>query len=139
MILQVSLHELPFRKARMDMVSHNNNSIHVIDDDRVVRHSLTQLLNKYGYDVKQFGSAEEYLDQIDEEFDGYILLDHKMQGMTGLELQEVLHTINVSPGIIFISAMGDQIRARALENGALEVFDKPFEFKELLKLIKVNN
>ena len=117
----------------------DHTSIHVIDDDRVVRHSLTQLLNKYGYDVKYFGSAEEYLDQVEEEFNGYLLLDHKMQGMTGLELQQELSKKNVHPGIIFITAMGEQIRERALQNGALRVFDKPFDFNELLNIINVNN
>ena len=110
--------------------------IHVVDDDRVVCHSLKQILRKYGFDVEVYNSAEEYLSDLIEGYDGYLLLDHKMSGMSGLELQEVLSSKNVSPSIIFISAMSDQIRERALANGALHVFEKPFDPTILIDVLK---
>ena len=111
------------------------NSIHLVDDDRVVAHSLTRILNKHGYHVEVFKSAEEYLDVLEDGYDGYLLLDYKMSGMTGLELQEELLEKNVNPRIIFITAMGEQIEQRALQNGALRVFDKPFDLNELIKIL----
>ena len=116
------------------MVNHKN-TIHVVDDDRIVCHSICQLLNKHGYQVEIFGSGEEYLEQLVEGYDGYLLLDHKMQGMSGLELQEALQKKNVQPEIIFITAMGEQIKEKALENGALCVFDKPFDLSKLIEIL----
>ena len=113
----------------------DNKNIHVIDDDRVICHSISQLLNKYGYDVEVFSSAEEYLDSVNEGYDGYLLLDHKMSGMTGLELQETLISKNINPRIIFITAMGEMIEKQALANGAIKVFEKPFDLKELIDIL----
>ena len=116
------------------MANHNKH-VHVIDDDRVICHSLSQILNKHGYEVEVFGSAEEYLDELNVNYDGYLLLDHKMTGMTGLELQEVLLEKNMQARIIFITAMGELIEKQALKNGALKVFDKPFDLSELIELL----
>ena len=88
--------------------------IHLVDDDRVVCHSLTKILNKHGFRVEVFISAEDYLDKVVDGYDGYLLLDYKMRGMTGLELQDALLEKNVNPKIIFITAMGEQIEQRAL-------------------------
>lgn len=112
-----------------------NKSIHVIDDDRVICHSISMLLNKCGFEVEVFTSAEQYLDSLVDGYDGYLLLDHKMSGMTGLELQEKLNNENVNPRIIFITAMGESIEKQALANGALKVFDKPFDLKELIDIL----
>lgn len=111
------------------------NYIHIVDDDRVVCHSLTRILNKHGYHVEVFRSAEHYLELMEDGYDGYLLLDYKMSGMTGLELQETLLEKNVNPKIIFITAMGDQIEQHALGNGALRVFDKPFDLNELIDML----
>ena len=116
----------------------HNNRIHVVDDDRVVCHSLCQILNKHGFDVESFQSAEEYLENLTEGFNGYLLIDHKMRGMTGLELQEKLLKENVHPTVIFITAMSEQIKERALENGALDVFEKPFDLNKLISLLNGN-
>lgn len=113
-----------------------SNCIHVVDDDRVVSHSLSQILHKHGFEVEVFNSAEEYLEQLTDGFDGYLLIDHKMGGMTGLELQEVLLEKNVNPNIIFITALGDQIKERAIANGALRVFEKPFNLNRLITLLQ---
>ena len=86
----------------MNNISNYKNYIHLVDDDRVVAHSLTRILNKHGYHVEVFRSAEHYLEEVDEDYDGYLLLDYKMSGMTGLELQEVLLKKNMKPRIIFI-------------------------------------
>jgi len=117
------------------MNKHANHRIHVVDDDRVICHSLSQILNKHGFEVEVFGSAEEYLNQLTEGYDGYLLLDHKLSGMNGLDLQEILLDKNVKPSIIFITAMSEQIHKRALANGALHVFEKPFDLNKLIALL----
>lgn len=112
-----------------------NNCIHVVDDDRVVCHSLCQILHKHGFEVESYQSAEEYLENLTEGFSGYLLIDHKMGGMSGLELQEKLLDENVHPTIIFITALSEQIKERALANGALDVFEKPFDLSKLITLL----
>lgn len=121
-----------YRNSNMNSTK---KSIHVVDDDRVICHSLSQILHKHGYEVEVFGSAEQYLEQLSEGYDGYLLLDHKMTGMTGLELQEALLERNVKPQIIFITAMGSSIEKKAMANGALKVFEKPFDLEELIELL----
>ena len=116
-------------------MSNFSNNIHVVDDDRIICHSISQFLNQHGYEVDVFDSAEHYLDALIEGYDGYLLLDHKMSGMTGLELQEILLEKNVNPRIIFITAMGELIEKQAIANGALKVFDKPFDLKELIDIL----
>ena len=59
-----------------------------------------------------------------------------MSGMTGLELQEQLLNENVHPTVIFITAMSEQIKERALANGALDVFEKPFDLSKLISLLQ---
>lgn len=119
----------------MSDILNTQKFIHLVDDDRVVCHSLTKILNKHGFQVEVFKSAEDYLDKIVDGYDGYLLLDYKMKGMTGLELQEALLEKNVNPRVIFITAMGEQIEQRALANGALRVFDKPFDLNELIEIL----
>ena len=85
--------------------------------------------------MEVYTSAEEYLERLKEGYDGFLVLDHKMGKMTGLELQEVLLRKNVKPSIIFITAMGDQVKEQALANGALRVFDKPFDLALLISLL----
>ena len=109
--------------------------IHLVDDDRVICHSLSQILHKHGFEVEVFGSAEEYLEVLDEAYEGYLLLDHKMTGITGLELQEILLKKNMHAKIIFITAMGDMIEKQALANGAIKVFEKPFDLSELIEIL----
>ena len=117
------------------MSSNYHNNIHVVDDDRVICHSISRLLDKHGYKVEVFSSAEQYLDSLIDGYDGYLLLDHKMSGMSGLELQEILIQRDIKPQIIFITAMGDLIEKQALANGAIKVFDKPFDLKELIDIL----
>jgi FixJ family two-component response regulator len=112
-----------------------SNCIHVVDDDRVICHSISRVLSKHGYDVEVFGSGEQYLESLIDGYDGYLLLDYKMRGMSGLELQEILLEKNVHPRVIFITAMGELIQKQALANGAVKVFDKPFDLKELIDIL----
>ena len=112
-----------------------HKNIHVIDDDRVICHSISQLLTKHGFDVQVFSSAEHYLNNVLEDYDGYLILDQKMSGMTGLELQEILLQKDIHPKIIFITAMGELIEKQAMANGAVKVFDKPFDLSELIKIL----
>ena len=101
--------------------------ITVIDDDDSVRESLQSLLRSTGYTVSVFPSAEHFLQQPDHPDADCLILDVRMPGMSGIELQRHLRSQGVNLPIIFITALGDEsTRARALAGGAVAVLVKPF-------------
>ncbi len=112
------------------------SKIYLVDDDRVVCHSLSLILRKYGYEVEVFNSAEDYLEQYDDAHIGVLLVDQNMPGMTGLELQKILNDKQTKLDIIFITAVYDAVCDLAINNGAKFVCEKPFDPKELVDLLK---
>ena len=113
-----------------------NTKIYLVDDDRIVCHSHTLILQKYGYDVEVFNSAEAFLESHPCPDEGILVLDHNMAGMTGLELQKKLNADGVDIPIVFITAMYKTVKESAIKNGAIGVFEKPFDPKELVDLLQ---
>jgi FixJ family two-component response regulator len=108
--------------------------VSVVDDDESVRESLPDLLNEFGYSVRTFSSALEFLasDALDQT--KCLLLDIAMPGMTGIELQAELKRRDKRLPIIFITATRDEaIRARVVELGAAACLIKPFSDTALLE------
>lgn len=113
-----------------------NSTVAVIDDDASVREALRGLLKSAGFRAEVFASAEEFLDSRRLANTACLILDVRMSGMSGLELQEHLIASNRAVPIIFITAHGDEeARARALERGAVEFLQKPFSDETLLDAI----
>jgi FixJ family two-component response regulator len=107
--------------------------IAIVDDDNSVRESLQGLLRSMGYKVKVFASAEEYLNSEQLHETDCLILDVRMPGMTGLELQRRLRAQSVSTPIIFITAHGEErIRAQALGEGASAFLVKPLTEEMIL-------
>ena len=99
----------------------------VVDDDESVRESLPDLLREFGFAVRAFSSAEEFLASDCVEQSNCLILDIAMPGMTGPELQQELSVRRHEIPIIFITAQRDEtVRARVLERGAVECLFKPF-------------
>ena len=101
--------------------------VSVVDDDESVRESLPDLLREFGFAVRAFSSAEEFLasDCIDQT--SCLILDIAMPGMTGPDLQQELRVRRKEIPIVFITAQRDEIvRARVLGQGAVECLLKPF-------------
>ena len=106
--------------------------VSVVDDDESVRESLPDLLREFGLAVRAFSSAEEFLasDCVDQT--NCLILDIAMPGMTGPELQQELKSRGKEIPIIFITAQRDEtVRARVLEQGAVELLLKPFSDTDL--------
>ncbi|MBZ9866391.1 response regulator [Mesorhizobium sp. CA15] len=106
--------------------------ISVVDDDRSVRESLPDLLKEFGFSVKTFSSANEFLisDSIDET--RCLILDVAMPGMTGPELQLELARRGQLIPIVYITARKDStVRPRLMEQGAVECLFKPFSDRAL--------
>jgi two-component system response regulator FixJ len=116
---------------------YNYQSICIIDDDLSIRSSLTLLLESAGYHILCFSSAIEFLEfGIKQTNNGCIILDVKMAGLTGLDLQKELTSINCITPIIFITGHGDiPMSVQAMKDGAVNFLPKPFDDNELLDSI----
>jgi len=110
--------------------------ISVVDDDDSVRESLRGLIRSVGFAVKVFASAEEFLNSDHLRNTNCLILDVRMPGMNGLELQRQLAATDRKIPVIFITAHGDdEVRSRALNGGAVDYLLKPFSEEALLNAI----
>ncbi|MCG3149106.1 MAG: Response regulator protein TmoT [Verrucomicrobiae bacterium] len=111
--------------------------VYIVDDDHSMRRSLTRLMKSAGYRSTAFASAREFLDS-DRQHDGpaCVVLDVRMPGLSGLELQTELANNPPGPAIIFITGHGDvPMSVRAMKKGAVDFLLKPFQDKALLQAI----
>jgi FixJ family two-component response regulator len=110
--------------------------ISVVDDDESVRESLSGLIRSVGFGVMVFASAEEFLSSNRLLDTDCLILDVRMPGMSGIDLQRQLAASHTSIPVIFITAHGDEeARVRALNGGAVDYLLKPFSEEALLKAI----
>jgi FixJ family two-component response regulator len=110
--------------------------ISVVDDDESVRKSLESLLKSLGHSVKTFSSAEDFLNSEAPTKTDCLILDVRMPGMGGPDLQRELNRRGFRLPIVFISAHSDaEVRARVLNEGAVDCLLKPFGEEPLLKAI----
>ena len=110
--------------------------VSVVDDDESVRESLPDLLKEFGFSVRTFSSAEEFLASDNIEKNSCLILDVAMPGMTGPELQQELARRGLRIPIVFITAhANDTIRPRLIKQGAVECLFKPFSDAALQKAL----
>jgi FixJ family two-component response regulator len=110
--------------------------VSVVDDDESVRESLPGLLRMFGYSVRTFSSAKEFLASDGVGETRCLILDIAMPGMTGPDLQQELTVRCQEIPIIFITAQADEtVRTRLLEQGAVECLFKPFSDTALLEAL----
>ncbi|TDG23408.1 response regulator [Paraburkholderia silviterrae] len=109
----------------------------IVDDDVLVRKSLTSLLQSAGHIAASFASGEEFLASPWHVGAACILLDLKLKGMNGLEVQRRLIEQRVAAPIVFISSHADdEAVRRALERGARAFLHKPFSSDEMLEVVE---
>ncbi len=114
----------------------NNRIVFIVDDDDAVRDSLSFLMKSIGIESRGFASATEFLEFYDDNIAGCLVLDIRMPGMSGLELQDRLNEINAILPIIFITGHGDvPMAVEALKKGALDFIQKPFRDQDLIDRI----
>lgn len=111
--------------------------VYLVDDDAAVCHALSVFLERVGYHVRVFDCAENFLAVADETLQGVMLLDQRMTGMTGLELQQELGKRGVVLPIIFITGHGDvRMSVKAMKAGAVNFLEKPFSNEELVTVLR---
>jgi two-component system response regulator TtrR len=112
-------------------------TIHIVDDDEAMRDSLTWLLEGEGYRVACFHSAEAFLAARSDAMRGCLVLDVRMPDMSGLELHERLDALGSRLPIIFVTGHGDvPMAVAALQRGACDFIEKPFNDEELLSRVR---
>jgi FixJ family two-component response regulator len=110
--------------------------IYVVDDDPSVRESTELMLKSVGFNVKTFVSAQDFLKANLQEDLGCLILDVRMPGMSGLDLQEKLVSLKTPLPVIFITGHGTvPMSVRAMKAGAVDFLQKPFEEQDLLDAI----
>ena len=110
--------------------------ISIVDDDDALRSSLEDLIRSVGFRVQGFISAEEFLRSNQVQKTDCLILDVRMSGMTGPELQRRLRSESADLPIIFITAYADRgVQAQAFEAGAVAFLYKPFYEQDLLSAI----
>ncbi len=118
-------------------VKASNPVVFIVDDDPAVRDSLQMLVRRLGFGIRAFESAEAFLKQYDPQAPGCLVLDIRMDGMTGLELQDRLYDAGALIPVIFITGFGDIPTAvQATKKGAVDFIEKPFSRKALLERIQ---
>jgi len=111
--------------------------ISIVDDDESIREAIQSLLRSVGFRAKTFASAEQFLQSDQIENTACLILDVRMPGMSGLELQRRLMATQCRIPIVFVTAHGDEeARSRALQEGAVEFLLKPFSEEALLNAIQ---
>jgi len=111
--------------------------VFVIDDDESMREALKSLIRSVGLKVETFASAQEFLQSERPETPACLILDVRMPGLSGLDLQRELTEANINIPIIFITGHGDiPMSVRAMKAGAVEFLTKPFRDQDLLDAIQ---
>ncbi len=107
--------------------------IAIVDDDELFRRSIERLVRSAGFTVEAFGSAEDFLERGDLDRTACAILDMKLPGMNGLDLQQRLITTATPIPIVFVSAHDEaMIQESALRAGAVAFLRKPFDNSTLL-------
>ena len=111
--------------------------VFVIDDDESVREALKSLIRSVGLSIETFASAHEFLQRPRPDVPACLILDVRMPGLSGLDLQRDLAEANIHIPIIFITGHGDiPMSVRAMKAGAVEFLTKPFRDQDLLDAIQ---
>ena len=112
-------------------------TVFVVDDDASMREALKNLLRSVGLAVETFGSAQEFLSSDRSKAPGCLVLDVRLPGLSGLDLQRQLADANLQIPIVFITGHGDiQMSVRAMKAGAVEFLTKPFRDQDLLDAVQ---
>ena len=119
-------------------MNESQSTVFVVDDDAAVREALRALIDSVGLRVELFGSAGEFLQRKLPHLPSCLILDVRLPGKSGFDLQRELAEANISIPIIFITGHGDiPMSVRAMKAGAVEFLAKPFRDQDLLDVIQL--
>ena len=112
-------------------------TVFIVDDDPAIRDSLTLMIGQENLTVRSYGSAEDFLEAAEPNCLGCIIIDIRMQGMDGMQLQEALSQRNTLLPIIFLTGHGNiPMSVKAIKAGALDFLTKPITREKLMAAIR---
>ena len=115
----------------------NNPVVYVVDDDPSIRDALDSLIRSVGFRAQTFASAQDFLRSVRPDALGCLVLDVRLPGLSGLDLQRELARVDIRIPIIFITGHGDiPMSVSAMKAGAVEFLTKPFRDQDLLDAIQ---
>lgn len=115
-----------------------SRKIHIVDDEDAIRRSASFMLKTSGYAVSTYASGTEFLLHAKAAEPGCVLLDVRMPGMDGLEVQAAMAERGISMPVVVLTGHGDvSIAVRAMKGGAVDFLEKPFEKARLIEAIDV--
>ena len=121
----------------MDQTQNNAGIIAIVDDDEPLREALGSVMKAAGFSINTFASAEEFLASAEREGTACLILDVRLPGMSGIELQRQLAVDGDGTPIIFVTAHGDaSLRDSLMKAGASGFLNKPVRSDALLKEIR---
>jgi FixJ family two-component response regulator len=127
----------PARSNGGSLLTEEQGSVFIVDDDASVRAALEDLLGSIGLNVQSFGTVQEFLDSKRPDVAGCIVLDVRLPGTSGLEFQRLLARSEINLPIIFISGHSDiAISVQAMKLGAIEFLTKPLREQELVDAVQ---
>ena len=119
-------------------MSEQRDIVYIVDDDASVRDALKRLIRSVGLQVQVFSSAQEFLQWPRPDLPSCLVLDVRLPGTSGLDLQRQLAEQKIQVPVIFITAHGDiPMSVRAMKAGAVEFLTKPFRDQDLLDAIEI--
>ncbi len=120
------------------MPPHFEPTVFIVDDDEAVRNSLRFLMKSVNLAAQTYPSAQSFLDAYDRDRPGCLVLDVRMPGMSGLDLQEKLKEMRSTLPIIFVTGHGDvPMAVQAMQQGAVEFLQKPFRDQDLIDRVNL--
>lgn len=115
----------------------DHSQVFIVDDDASVRRALTRIVRARGYAAEAYASAEAFLDEHPEGAPGCLVVDLRMPGMDGLELQEGLNQAASSMPVVFLTGHGDVATSvRAMKSGATNFLTKPVDEADLVQAVE---
>lgn len=121
------------------MNKHNENHpvVAIVDDDRLVREGVADLLHSIGLQTKQFTSVSEFLEWKSQGDACCLILDVRLPGLSGLDFQSELNKSNIQIPIVFMTGHGDiPMTVRAMKGGAIDFLSKPFRDQDMLDAVQ---
>ena len=115
----------------------SNPVVYIVDDDSAIRDALSFLMKSIGFESKAYASAETFLNQANFDRPGCLVVDVRMHGMSGLELQQVLNERGIALPVIIITGHGDvPMAVQAMKAGAVDFLEKPYDNEVLITRIR---
>jgi FixJ family two-component response regulator len=127
---------MPISGESLSISIDDKQTIFIVDDDLAIRRAMSLLMRSVGLEPECFATADDFLERFDNYNAGCLVLDIRMPGLSGLELQERLLELGVAMPIIFITGHADvPMAVQAMQKGAFAFIQKPFRDQELLEHI----